>query len=410
VIAARSVHDISEATRITAERGDGPLHVLATGHAGVPVSSGVLMTTRRLDTVRIDPDARIATIGAGARWAAVVAAAAPYGLAPVAGGSTSVGVVGYLVGGGLGPLARSHGYSSDYLVAATLVTPDAEVLTVSAEQHPDLFWAVRGGRDGFGVIAEVQIRLVELPELYAGSLTFSGEHIETIMRGWADWSAHADPRATTSVVVINFPDLDDVPDHLRGRRMLRLRFAFPGAASEGEAIVKPLRDLAPALVDAVGSLPLDQVARIHDDPEDAGPSWFRGFMLTRIDQDFVTTFLHAFGSGGDSPFMVVEVRHLGGATARDVIGGSAVGGRPAAFSLSLGSPFPPMFTSLPAAALDAAHRLEHWLAPETTINLIGNPISAGRYEKSWPQDILDRLDGIRASLAIDPPTRPVTRT
>lgn len=108
VVGAATAQDVVEAVRY-ALSGGVPIAVQATGHgASRPIEAGVLVSTRRLDTVRIDPQTRVATIGAGVTWGAVVAAAAGHGLAPITGSSAGVGVVGYLGGGGLGPLARSR--------------------------------------------------------------------------------------------------------------------------------------------------------------------------------------------------------------------------------------------------------------------------------------------------------------
>src|SRR5699024_5987064 len=120
----------------------------------------------------LDAGSRVATIGAGVRWGAVVALGAEAGLAPITGSSTNVGVVGYLLGGGLGPLSRSHGFSSDFLRGATVVLASGEVVHASETENPDLLWALRGGKGGFGVVTSVEVELVPLPDLYAGALVF----------------------------------------------------------------------------------------------------------------------------------------------------------------------------------------------------------------------------------------------
>lgn len=108
----------------------------------------------------------------------MIEAVAGHGLTPIAGASTDVGVVGYILGGGLGPLARSHGFSSDYLTGLTVVTGSGESLEASETENADLFWALRGGKVGFGIVTEVRMRLVKLPMLYAGSLFFEEKDID----------------------------------------------------------------------------------------------------------------------------------------------------------------------------------------------------------------------------------------
>jgi hypothetical protein len=389
VVGATSVQDVVEAVRFARAHG---LHVAAhaTGHGGPPVRSGVLVSTRRLDGVEIDVGARVATLGAGARWGQVAAAAAPSGLAPVAGSSPTVGVTGFLLGGGLGPFARSHGFSSDHLVQATVVTGAGEVVEASADEHPDLFWALRGGKWGLGVVTSLRIRLAAMPALYAGGLFFDTEHVEAVLRGWLAWTATADPDTTTSAAIVRFPPLDVVPPPLRGRTAIGLRFARPGDQATGERVAAPLRALAPVLLDALGPLPLDQVARIHNDPTDPGPSWAGGGLLTHADDDLATVLLDRLGPGVDHPFVAVEVRHVAGATAVDVPGGSAVSGRGAGLTFGLVGLDPATFADLPAAGRSLLDALGPWVADELNPNFGG-----GLGPPRWSAATTARLDEVR---------------
>src|SRR5689334_15356010 len=128
VVGASTTAHVAEAVRFARTRG-WHVGVHSTGHGlHRPLDKGLLVTTRRLDRVEVDAATHMATLGAGVRWGAVVASAAQYGLAPIAGSSPGVGVVGFLLGGGIGPFARSHGFGSDYLVGATLVTGTGAVI------------------------------------------------------------------------------------------------------------------------------------------------------------------------------------------------------------------------------------------------------------------------------------------
>lgn len=99
------------------------------------------------------------------------------------GSSVTVGAVGYTLGGGIGPLIRSHGFSSDWVRGLRVVTASGEIVTADSESNPDLFWALRGGKGRLGVVTEMTLELVPLPELYAGGLYFEGgDHIETALR------------------------------------------------------------------------------------------------------------------------------------------------------------------------------------------------------------------------------------
>ena len=280
-VLAETEADVVEAVRFAAHHGL-PVRSHATGHGqSSPITDGVVLGTNGLAGVEVDPASRVARIGAGTRWSAVVDAAAEHGLAPVTGSSTSVGVVGYTLGGGYGPLTRSHGLTSDRVRGFRVVLADGSVVEAGPDTEPDLFWALRGGKGGLGVVTRLDLELVPLRTLYAGSLTFDAPHVEEVLRGWAAWTATAPDDVTTSVAVLALPDLPFVPEHLRGRTVLALRFAYPGDPAEGERLAAPLRALAPALADTVGELPVTAVATIHADPEDAGPSWVYGAGLRR---------------------------------------------------------------------------------------------------------------------------------
>jgi FAD/FMN-containing dehydrogenase len=374
VVGARSQEDVVQAVRFARARR-WRVAVQSTGHgAHLPVEAGLLVTTRRIDPVRIDVAARGATVGAGAHWGAVVAPSAPHGLAPITGSAPSVGVVGFLLGGGIGPLVRSHGFGSDYLVGATLVTGTGDVVRAGADENPDVLWALRGGKPGLGIVTEVRLRLVELPALYAGALFFEEAHIEGALRAWIDWTAQAHPRVTTSVAIFRFPPRDELPPPLRGRRLLALRFAYPGDATDGARLAAPLRAIAPIYIDKLGALPIADVAHIFDDPAGPVPAWVSGGLLARVDQDFASALLRHVGAGTDGPFLAAEVRHLGEAASRDVPGGSAAGGRGALFTLGLIGTNPADFAIvLPDAEARLVGDLAQWLSSEATGNFAPHP-------------------------------------
>lgn len=395
VVGATSTADVVVAVRYAAEHGLA-VRMQATGHgAEHPITDGLVVTTRRLDTLSIEGD--VATIGAGVRWDAVIAAAAPHGLAPVTGSSANVGVVGYLLGGGLGPMARSHGFSSDQLLGARVVVASGEVVDASPEGDAELYWALRGGKGGLGVVTQVRVRLLPLPELYAGSLTFDAPHADAVLRGWIDWTATAPRDVTTSLVTVRFPDLEFLPPHLRGRFLTTLRFAYPGSAEEGERLAAPLRDLAPVETDALGPMALTEVAQIHADPTDPGPGWGFGGLLEPLDADFADVFAQTFHPTAPIPFLAIELRHLGGRTAVDVPEGSAVGGRSGAFAFHVvGAPDPSLFAEvLPAAAQGYLAAIARWVAPETTPNYAGAIESEAEFRTLWPADVFDRLQAVR---------------
>jgi hypothetical protein len=397
VLAATDSADVAEAVRFAAERGLR-VNVQSTGHTERAVNGGLLISTRPLAGVEVDPATRIATIGAGTQWQDVIAAAAVHGLVPVAGSSPVVGVAGYLLGGGFGPLVRSHGVSSDYLAAATVVTGAGEI--VGTADDPELLWALRGGKKGLGIVTRLQVRLVELRAVYGGTLFFDTDDIEKALRGWLAWAQDADPQVSTSALLARFPPFDTVPPPLRGRHALALRFVHPDPG-QGERFAAPLRALAPVLLDGLGELPAPELARVHNDPTDPGPGWVDGRLLSHGDDGLATALLAAAGPGAQFPFAALELRQLGAAAARDVPEGSAVSGRDGAFTAWVLGPDPANNPAdLPAGAAALWASLRPWLSPQVNVNFWRGPSDATDFDRPWTPEVAAKLAAVRRR--IDP--------
>ncbi|WP_427892652.1 FAD-binding oxidoreductase [Kribbella sp. GL6] len=401
VVGLTSEDDAVAVVRAAAETGT-PVRVLATGH-GIPnpMRDGIVVTTTRMTGVTVDAETQTAHINAGTRWDEVIAAAAPHGLAPITGGSDAVGCIGYTLGGGLGPLARTYGFSSDWARGFRVVTATGAV-TASTTENEELFWALRGGKGGFGIVTAMDFALVELSTLYGGSVFFDAEHIAPVFGTWAEWTKTLPEEANSSVVVLRLPPLEFIPAPLRGKTVLNVRFAYVGDAAEGKRLFQPIRDAGTTLIDGVGEMSAAAIATIHNDPRDPTPSWDRGLMLDELDADFVAAFLDVAGPDQQLPLIAVEVRHLGGATERDVPEGSAVGGRGGACTLTLiGVPDPNLFEKvLPATVDGILDKLAPWVCAETTVNFAGGFALPGSYQASWPADTFARLAAVRS--AYDP--------
>lgn len=398
LVAAESEGDVVAAVRFALEN-DLAVRTVSTGHGSpTPIVDGVLVSLRRFHGVSIDPDARIAVLRGGTRWGEVIEAAALHGLAPITGSSATVGAIGYTLGGGLGPLARTFGFSSDWARGFRVVSGEGQVVVANEFENADLFWALRGGKGGFGVVTEMTVELVPLTTLYAGSVLFDAPHIQAVYKRWADWSSDLPETVTTAVALASFPPIEAIPEPMRGKTLLAVRYAFIGDAAEGERLFEPIRSAAPVYLDGVRVMGPADVAEIHSDPADPGPSWDRGMMLDRVDGAFVDTLLGAIGPGTHTPIMACEVRRVGGATERDVPGGSAVGGRGAGYALVLiGAPDPALFDAvLPSVADGLTGALAPWVSAVTTPNWAGGFGVPGTFEASWPAHIRERLAAIRA--------------
>lgn len=396
VVGAIDANDVANAVRAARDR-ELPVSIIGGRHGSVSIANGLTITTNRMDAVRIDPERHTATFGAGAVWKPVIEAAHPYGLLPIAGSLSLVGAVGYLLGGGTSPLGRSYGYSADYVESMTVVTGTGEIVVVSHNSNPELFWALRGGKRGLGIVTDVTIRLVELSTVYGGSLVFAEEQMDRAFRGWIEWTRTASDDVTTSFAAIAFPDMEGMPPPFRGKRISFLRFAYPGDNERGTELAAPLRALAPAMSDDIGPLPTDQLDRIHNDPTTPVSAWEAGGQLRELDDAFVDVWLERFGAGRTPPLQIFELRHNGGAQRIPPPGGDAVANRDAAFTLNTICIAPPLFAGVaPAFAKDTLEAIGAWTLPVANVNFIGN----NPFATPWDAATRARLDAVRAS--VDP--------
>lgn len=328
VVGAGGAADVLAALRHATTRGLG-VAVQATGH-GPTVPAGddtLLITTRRMDGVRVDPVARTAWIEAGTTREHVLPAAAPHGLAPLVGSAPGVGAVSYTLGGGLGELGRRWGFAADHVRRLEVVTADGVARTVTVDEHPDLFWALRGGGGNVGVVTAMEIDLMGLAEVYGGGLFYAGEDAEAVLTALLAAGHDAPDEVTLSAALMTFPDVPAVPAAVRGRWCVHVRVCSSGAPRGCEDVIAPLRAVATPLLDGVRTLPVTDIGTIHNDPVTPLATNSRSLALRGLDADTVARILrHA---GPDTPFLI-EVRLMGGALARPPAVPNAVGHRGAA--------------------------------------------------------------------------------
>ncbi|ONK14594.1 BTAD domain-containing putative transcriptional regulator [Streptomyces sp. MP131-18] len=389
VVQAVSAADVQAAVRFAAER-ELPVGVQATGHGiAAPADGGVLVSTKRMNAVAVDPRTATARVEAGARWHQVIAAAAKHALAPLNGSSHLVGVVGYTLGGGLGPLGRQYGYAADHVIRMQLVTADGVLRDVTAERHGDLFWALRGGKGNFGIVTAMEFGLVPVERLYGGGIYFPGELSGPLLHAWQRWTETVPETMSSSVALLRLPDAPAVPEFLRDRLVAHLRIAFNGRGAEGERLVRPLRAIGPALLDDVGDMPYSAVADIHRDPTEPMPFHERNVVLRELDANAVTRLLALAGDGSGSTDLMVELRHLGGALSRPAAVPNAVAGRDGAFTLST--------LSRPGAPDRVLHGMAPWSTGRRYLNFLAGPDTAEAVADCFPPAAYARLAALKAT-------------
>jgi FAD/FMN-containing dehydrogenase len=318
IVVAQSASDVQAAVAFAAGQ-HRPVLVKTTGHQMVGTAHGaVLITTHRMNDVAIDAVGRTARVGAGAIWAEVIQKAAEVGLAPLNGSNSQVGVSGYTLGGGLSPtLGRAHGYAADHVRSLDVVTADGELRHVDAKSHPELFWALRGGKGNFAVVTALEFALFPVSRLYGGGIYFPGERMADVLRAWTAWLPDTPETMSSSFAALRLPPLPQVAEPLRGVFAVSLRIAYTGTAEDGERMIAPLRAVAPAIVDTVADMPYTEVASIYSEPTDPLPYYERSIMLREFPAEAQDTLVELVGPDSDTTMWIAELRALGGAWDRE---------------------------------------------------------------------------------------------
>jgi UDP-N-acetylenolpyruvoylglucosamine reductase len=286
-----------------------------TGHGAAAIgdmSDTILLKTERMRGVTIDPERRIARAEAGTIWIEVVEAAAEHGLAALAGSSPDVGVVGYTLGGGLSWLARKHGIGANQVTAIEVVTASGDVVRTDWANEPDLFWALRGGGGSFGIVTAIEFNLFPISQVYAGILWFPVDRAAEILKAWRAWTEEMPDEMTSVGRILQFPPIPQIPEPVRGQSFVVVQAIFSGDSAEGARLVDPLRTLGPVM-DTVMTIPIEELSRLHMDPEGPVPGAADGGMLDDVDDHLIDLFVEQVVG---SPILSAEVRHLGGAVAR----------------------------------------------------------------------------------------------
>ncbi|HVM08559.1 MAG TPA: FAD-binding oxidoreductase [Acidimicrobiales bacterium] len=291
--------------------------VRAGGHSVAGMSSvedGLVIDVRPMKSITIDPAAMTATVGAGVTWGEFDAAAQEHGLATTGGRVTTTGVAGFTLGGGSGWIERMYGLACDNLLAVDLVIADGREVRASEDENPDLFWALHGGGGNFGVATRLTFRLHRVgPEVLAGLLVWPGDAGFDVGRAYRDL-AHAAPEPLGSgLVFLSAPPEDFIPEHLQGTTVAAVAVLWAGDVAAGEEVIRPLRDLRPA-VDLVGPMPYCQFQGMLDDPPGNRNYWTADYHDSFAD-DAVDVFVK-YGHDRPSPLDQQILLPWGGAVAR----------------------------------------------------------------------------------------------
>lgn len=308
IVRPADAEDICRAVTF-ARANDLPVSVKGGGHnvAGNAVSAGGLMVDcSGMKTIQVDAERGVAVAEAGALLADMDGATRTFGLATPLGVVSVTGIAGLTLGGGIGWLNGKHGLACDNVLAADIVTSDGVLLTVSSDDHADLYWAIRGGGGNFGVVTSFTYRLHPVGLVLAGGLSFPAERTRELLQFYPEFAASCPDELTMSAGL----GRDD-----SGRPVFSVGVCWSGGHGGADRALRPLRDLGPA-EDMVAPTEYCSLQSAHDSGFPPGQNhYWKSSFFTGFTDDAIDTMLE-FSAGMPSPTSAIGMQQLHGAAAR----------------------------------------------------------------------------------------------
>jgi FAD/FMN-containing dehydrogenase len=288
------------------------------------VDDGIVIDLGPMSGVIVDPSGLRATVGGGAVWADVDHETQAHGLATTGGLISTTGVAGFTLGGGIGWTMRSYGLACDNLVGADVVTANGQLVHASETENADLLWGLRGGGGNFGIVTEFELELHQLgPMVYAGPVFYPADAAGDLLRAFRDWAGDAPDEITALVNLTTAPPLPVIPEEWHGKKVVALIAASTGPIDEGDALVRPVREVAEPVADLLGPMPYGMIQTLIDPLWPKGiQSYFKATNLARLDDELVDR-LCAIHLEAPGPQCEIHVHQMGGAVGRVPEGATA---------------------------------------------------------------------------------------
>lgn len=338
IVQCRSTDDVVETVRFVRQH-DLPLSVRGGGHGYAGHSGGdgaLVLDLAPMDSVEVDPERARAVVGPGATWAAFDAAAQTFGLAATGPTVSTVGVAGYVLGGGTGYLARRFGLGLDHLLSVEAVTAEGRVVRASGEENPTLFWALRGGSGNFAVVTAFELRLHRVgPEIVVAQAFHAMEDAGPALRFYRDFAAAAPEEVSAYAFALRVPPVEPFPEEVRGRPALALIASHCGDPDRGEAVLAPFARSGTPFLAAVQRLPYTAAQQAFDAGMPKGLRWYtRAHYVNDLSDEALEMFAtHVEELPG--AFTLAYFEPLGGAIARVPGEATAFSHRDAAYGLHI---------------------------------------------------------------------------
>jgi len=367
--------DVAAAVRFARDL-DLEIAVRGGGHnvAGTAVcDDGLVVDLSAMRAVSVDPVERIAHVQGGALWGDLDHETQAHGLATTGGIVSHTGVGGVSLGGGVGWLMRKHGLTLDNVVEAEVVTAEGEIIRASADDHPDLFWALRGGGGNFGVVSSFRFALHPVgPTVMAGPVFWAAEDTTDVLRFYREFAAGAPDELGTIVRLGTIPPLSSVGEELRFRPAIAVASCYAGPIEDGEHAVRELREFGTPLLDLVGpALYVDHQSGIDHTVPHGWHYYWKATDLTGLSDEVIDVVAER-AYAAVSPRSYAAMFHLGGAVARA----------------------PRDATAYPARDVDHNIIIDAVWLPEED-----DPVGAA--EMAWARGFLDALQPHRAGVYVN---------
>ena len=311
------VADVIAAVTFAREQGL-PLAIRGGGHNGAglgTVNDGIVIDLGLMNGVRVDPVARTARVEGGAKLGDLHHATHAFALATPSGIISTTGVGGITLGGGIGHLTRQCGLAIDNLLEADVVLADGSFVTASAESHPELFWALRGGGGNFGVVTSFKFRLHPIETVYAGPMLWDIDRSAEVLRWYRDFIVAAPDELNGFFAFLTVPATAPFPEELWGRTMCGVVWACTGDAPE--ETFAPIRErFGPPALDWVGPIPHPALQSMFDPFYPAGHQWYwKADFVEEIPDEAVGIHVR-YGSELPTPLSTMHLYPIDGVAGR----------------------------------------------------------------------------------------------
>jgi hypothetical protein len=399
------VADVVAAVR-SAREHDLEIAIRGGGHnvAGTAVcDDGIVIDLSTMRAVWVDPVGRSAWVQGGALWSDVDHETQAHGLATTGGIVGHTGVAGLTLGGGIGFLMRKHGLAVDNLVEAEVVTAEGSIVRASGDEHPDLFWALRGGGGNFGVVTSFRFALHPVgPSLMAGPVFWAAEDTVELLRFYRDFAADAPDELGSVVRLGTVPPLQVIPEDLHRRPAIAVICCYTGALEDGERAVRPLRRSGRPLVDLLEPSSYAAFQCGFDDTVLHGWHYYwKATNVARLSDAAIDVIAdHAYAAGSSRSYAAMF--HMGGAVARVPHDATAYAARDVAHNIVIDAVWLPAEAEELAAAETAwARRFLEALRPHCSggvyVNFLDSDDDASRVREAYGDQIYGRLADVKAT-------------